>query len=446
MVKASLISTDRQVSGLKARERAYELSVSGVRGLVLRVFPSGTRSFEFRYVAINGKRKRMPLGSYPELGLAKAREVAGALRVRVVQGDDPAQERVEARIAARTGETLAELAEAYWGAAERGLHGGRGRPKTGKTLSVEKSRWGRYLAPGLGDVKFTELRRRDIKAFMRQLAVRHDLSADSLASVGGTLSAILGFAVHEERIDVNPAYGVTRPLALRTRERMFDDAALAKIWKALILASEPRVRGEDRADKHARLEPSTALALRFALLTLCRRSEVAGARWDEIDENARVWVVPAERMKARRPHVVPLSEQALHVLRDARLRFGVGEYVFPAHEDRQRHLSPDVMTRGVTRLCQRHGLAHGTPHDFRRSGATTLTGERHGVRRFIVAKVLAHTADDGASAITAVYDRNDYLPEKRSALAAWGTHLSGLDVAAPSPSTNVSPFKRGLHA
>jgi integrase len=441
MTKAGPITTDRQISGLKASDRAYELAVSGARGLIVRVFPTGTRSFEFRYVAINGKRKRMPLGSYPELSLSRARDLAGALRVRVVSGDDPAQERAEAKIAARTGETLAELAEAYWGAAERGLHGGRGRPKTANTLRAEKSRWKRYLADKLGDTKFTELRRRDIKAFMRRLAVEHDLAPDSVASIGRTLSAILSFAVHEERIDANPAHGVTRPLALRTRERMFDDQALAKIWKALVQASEPRVRGEDRSDKHARLEPSTALALRFALLTLCRRSEVAGARWEEIDENARVWTVPAERMKARRGHVVPLPDAALRLLREARLLLGVGEFVFPAHEDHSRPTSPDVMTRALTRLCQRQGIPHGTPHDFRRSGATTLTGERYGIRRFIVAKVLAHAADDGASAITAVYDRNDYLADKRSALAAWAGHVEGGGNPLARRFDNILPFK-----
>jgi len=130
----------------------------------------------------------------------------------VVSGEDPAHERAEAKIAARTGEALAELAEAYWGAAEGGLHGGRGRPKTANTLHSEKSRWRRYLADRLGEVKFTELRRRDIKAFMRGLAVEHDLAPDSVASIGRVLSAILAVAVHEERVDANPARGVRQPV------------------------------------------------------------------------------------------------------------------------------------------------------------------------------------------------------------------------------------------
>jgi integrase len=186
--------------------------------------------------------------------------------------------------------------------------------------------------------------------------------------------------------------------------------------------------------------------LRFALLTLCRRGEVAGARWAEIDENARVWIIPAARMKARRPHVVPLSDAALRLLREARLAFGIEEFVFPAHEDLKRPVSPDVMTRALARLCQRHGVPHGTPHDFRRSGATTLTGERYSIRRFVVAKVLAHAADDGASAITAVYDRNDYLADKRTALAAWADHVVGLNGEPSKRSGNIIPFASAKHA
>jgi integrase len=104
------------------------------------------------------------------------------------------------------------------------------------------------------------------------------------------------------------------------------------------------------------------------------------------------------------------------------------------------------MTRALARLCQRHGVPHGTPHDFRRSGATTLTGERYSIRRFVVAKVLAHAADDGASAITAVYDRNDYLADKRTALAAWADHVVGLNGEPSKRSGNIIPFASAKHA
>lgn len=207
---------------------------------------------------------------------------------------------------------------------------------------------------------------------------------------------------------------------------MFDDRSVSLLRDSLVRSSTERVRGEAREDMAARMEPETALALRFLLLTLTRRGEVAGARRSEIDAAARAWTAPAERMKARRAQVVPLSQQALEVLSEARRVCQPSPFIFPAIGDAATHLDGNLLTRAVARLCERLDIARGSPHDFRRSGATTLTTERDGARRSVVAKVLAHTPTDGASLVTAVYDRNDYLPEKRQALAIWGDHISGL--------------------
>lgn len=427
---AKAISTDRQIAALQPGEKLFEVSIAGVRGLALRVFPTGTKAFEFRYVSVAGKRRRLPLGSYPGLRLADAREKAATLRVSVVDGADPAEERAAIRIAARTGDTLDELFEAYLSAGAKGLHGGRGRPKTPKAMTVEESCWRLHIRPKLGDRKFAEMRRSDIKAFMRELAARGNLSAAYVASIGGVLRAVFAFAVYEERLETNPVIGLTRPLAPKTRDRMFDDEALATIWGALTLSSSPRVKGEERPDMGARLEPTTALALRFTLLTLCRRGEIAGARWKEIDKKNAVWTIPAERAKSRRMHSVPLTAEALDVLGEAR-KLGDSEFVFPAAEDQRRALSPGTMTLALTRICERHGLPHGSPHDFRRSGATTLTSERYGVRRFFVSKVLGHSANDGGADVTGIYDRNDYLAEKRTALATWGKHIVELGDTEP---------------
>jgi integrase len=431
MASGNVLTTDRQLAALRPAEKLYEVSIGGARGLAVRVFPTGTKAFEFRYVTAAGKRRRLPLGTYPGLKLADAREKAATLRVSVVHGGDPAEARAAARIAARTGETLDELFEAYQSAGAKGLHGGRGRPKTPKAMTVEESCWRLHIRPKLGERKFADVGRADVKSFMRELAAKGDLSAAYVASIGGVLRAVFAFAVYEERLEINPAVGLTRPLAPKTRDRMFDDEALGTIWAALIAASSARVRGEERPDMGARLEPTTALALRFTLLTLCRRAETAGARWKEIDEKNAVWTIPAGRAKARRMHLVPLSAPALEVLKQART-LGDSEFVFPAAEDAKRPLPPGSMTLALTRICERHDVAHGSPHDFRRSGATTLTSERYGVRRFFISKVLGHSANDGGADVTGVYDRNDYLAEKRTTLATWGRHIVELNDAVGS--------------
>lgn len=414
-MRAEKITTDRQVAGLKAAERPFEVAVEGARGLILRVFPTGTKAFEVRYTAENGARRRHPLGPYPGLTLSKAREKANALRVDIVAGVDPAGVRAAARHAARAGETLSDLAEGYFAAAAKGLHGGRGRPKRASTLAVERNRWTRHIAPRLGDTRFRQLKRADVKAFMRQHATAGELSADTIASVGSTLSSILAFAVHEEHLEANPATGVTKPLRLAARERLFDDAAMAKLWRALSPAMT------DHNPPVASIEAAVPLALRFAILTLARRGEVAGARWSEIDRTRATWTIPPERAKSSRTHVVPLSAASVEIV-DAAARLGGGEFLFASPKDRSRHVDEHALTRAIARLCDRLEIPRGSPHDFRRSGATTLTGEKLGVRRFVVSKVLGHAASEGA-AVTGVYDRNDYLAEKRAALDAWARHI-----------------------
>ena len=441
MTSRTPLTADRQVSALRPGDKPYEVSVAGARGLALRVFPAGTKSFEFRYVALNGRRRRLPLGNYPGLSLADAREEAGGLQVAVTRGGDPAAERAAARVAARTGDTLTELAEAYFTAAAKGLHGGRGRPKRALTIKVERNRFDRHIAPALGARRFNEIKRADIKAFMRDRAASAGLAADTVASIGGTLSAILAFAVYEERIEANPASGLTRPLALRSRDRTFDDNTIKALWAALEgvstlpaptrlpKAKRPLVKPPGPARASADLV--VALSLRFALLTLARRNDVASARWGEIDLTKATWTIPASRFKGGRIHVIPLSPQAVAVLKEARdLPGSGGEVIFPSPsnpnptaEKPPKSITPSALTRALTRTLGDLSLPHGSPHDFRRAGATTLTGERFGIRRFTVGLVLGHSIHDGA-AVTAVYDRNDYLADKRNALQLWGAHIT----------------------
>jgi len=422
---AKTLSTDRQITGLKALVRRYERAVSGARGLSVLVYANGTKTFVVRYVADNGRRRRLVLGDYPGLSLAEARLQVGALRVGIVGGDDPVAERAGARAAARVGETLAELADAYFKAAAKGLHGGRRRPKRPRTLEKEQGAWRLHIEPKLGRLRFIDIKRKAVKGFMRDLALSH-LSPATVANIGGVLSSLLAFAVNEDMLEANPAYGLTRPLALESRTRLFKDNSLSLILITLQEASRLHTNLEGRDDPHARMGPTMALALRFLILTLTRRTETAGARWTEIDAARRTWTIPAERSKSNRIHVVPLSRAAMDILELCRRLPGAnGEFIFPSPTQPGQHLEAHAVTRAVARICQRLQIAPGSPHDFRRSGATTLTGEEYGIRRFIVGKVLGHTAQDGA-AVTSVYDRNEYLAEKRAALEAWARHVAGL--------------------
>ena len=439
MREAQKLTTDREVAALKPGEKLAEVSVGGARGLILRVFPTGLKSWEWRYVAPSGARRRLPLGPYPGLTLAKARERAMALRVEVVEGGDPAGDRAAKRQAARTGDTLEEVAEAYFKAAKAGAHRDNASPKRPSTLAAETIRWTKWIKPSLGKLRVKEIKRADVKALMQRLAHAEDAigepvhSADYVASIGRTLSAIFAYAIFAEVVETNPVSGQTRPRKLKARERLFDDESLGKLWKALGPA-EDAVEGD--------VSTAVSLALRFAVVTLCRRGEVAGARWSEIDMKARTFTVPAERMKAGRAHVVPLSDAAMAVLAEA-ARLGSKGFVFPSAADANRHVAEPSLTRHVTRLCARLKIAHGSPHDWRRTAATALASERFGVRPIVISRLLAHTAAEGAAITNQVYLRYSFLPECRAALNAWSAHVIACAEGREAASNVVSFAIRG---
>ena len=234
------------------------------------------------------------------------------------------------------------------------------------------------------------------------------------------------WAIRNELTGANPAQLTVLPPPAE-RERVLADDELRAIWEG---TEEPTAS-------------ETGLAIRLAMLTLQRGGEVAGIRAGEIDRKSRLWTLPGSRTKNHRLHVVPLSDSAMAVLGQA---FGDGDwkgYAFPARKGSTRsHIGRASIGRTLLRLAKRLGIENATPHDFRRTGSTNITGERIGIPRFIVSRVLNQTSDTGgAAAVTAVYDRNEYLKEKRRALDAWA-ELLGEIVANEPRATNVAKFRK----
>lgn len=428
-----VITTDRQISSLKPLDCRFERRVSGARGLSLRVWPSGLRQFEVRFAVKDGPRRRVILGDYPAVSLADARQKATQLRLELLKGVDPVAVRAAAQIPAPPQDSLDEVAEAYWAAAELGLHGGRRRPKRPRTIANERHLWRRHISASFGATAPRDLKRAGVKTFMRSLVTERGLSAASAASIGGLLHSVMAFCVQEEMIDANPVVGLARPLALASRDRMLDDAGLKLVWDIALDGVQPRPPGYLNVGLAARPEPVMGLAIQLLMLTLTRRNEVAGARKAEFDLDAALWVIPADRAKANHQHVVPLSPEALEVLDKAWALDPDSPFVFPSPRVADQCIDEQAITRTFSRIFERRKLPLRSPHDVRRTGATTLTG-RYGVTRFIVGLVLGHTPKDGA-AVTAVYDRYTYVPEKREALVKWAEHLTGARLETTAAST-----------
>lgn len=392
----------------------------GENGLVFRVAASGRRSWIVRYRTVTGFRRGFALGPYPAVGLSEARMRAREICAAAARGDDPALERTQAKRMAEDAksdprpQTMDALFEAYLVAARAGRHKARARIKRETSLDLETSRWRNHIAPTFGSRAPRDVSRGDIRRWLDKLA-GSGLSPAGINGCGAVLRLVMSYGVYTDLIEANPALGVATPFEVESRTRVLTQKELARVWTALV------------AEQPIKMEPGTALCLALAATTLQRLGDVCKLRISQIDDAARTWSIPADQIKGGRLHVVPLSKLALNLIARARRFPNAGDdLVFPGRTG-DRPLDRRAATRSYARLMKHLEIDDAKPHDNRRTGATMLTGERFGYSRFVVSKVLDHKSDTGgAAAVTGVYDRNDYLPEKRRALEDWAGCLERL--------------------
>ncbi len=406
---AMKITTIAHVEGAKPNPaRQIDYPDARVRGLALRVTPAGGKSWTLRYRTQEGRQRRMSLGGFPAVGLSEARDKARAKLGEVASGRDPAEEKQVVRMSARAGRlnTITGLIESYLGDAEQGRHRPNARPKRPGTMALDRYYFERHIKPRLGTIAVEELTRSKVQEFLDDVGRNAPSTARHCRAV---LRQAYNYAIRRERAKSNPAQLADLP-APKQRDRVMTDAELRAIW--------------DAADVLALRQPSTGLAIKFAMLTLQRGGEVTGIHSNEIDWNSRTWTLPADRTKNHRLHIVPLSDGAMAVLSEA---FGDDRegQAFPSRRGAKgASIRRDSISKALRRLTKKLGVENATPHDFRRTGGTNITGERIGMPRFIVSRVLNQISDSGgAAAVTAVYDRNDYLADKRRALDAWAARL-----------------------
>ena len=411
------IKTDAGAKAAKPDQskRQVDYRVEGVRGLSLRVTQDGTKTWSLRYRTRDGDQRRHTIGSYPEVSLAEARSATEVVLGAVAGGADPAKTRRENKAAARARmmSTVTDLIEGYFDAAEKGKHRRNSRPKRERTLGEERYNFERFIKPRLGNRPIADVTRAEVQRLIDNIEEKSPTGARFTRDV---IRQAYNYAILQEAADRNPAalIGARKPTE---RERVLTDSELRQLWTACI--APQTVDG-------AGVSPGTALALRFGMVTLQRGGEVVGIHAGEIDRDAKLWVIPGSRTKNHRTHVVPLSDSAVDILGAAYAVGGRSEawmgFAFPSPRNHRKPISRAALSRAMQRLCANRAvrISNARPHDFRRTGSTNITSERIGIPRFIVSRVLNQISDTGgAAAVTGVYDRNEYLPEKRRALDAW---------------------------
>jgi integrase len=375
-----------------------------VPGLVLTVSSTGSKGYFVVYRDASGRQREPLIGDAKILTLDQARiKAMEVLSSMQLSGVDPATERRTARQAAseRRENTVARLWTVYF--AEVQLRRAKSRN------DLEAGYYRRHIEPTFGNQPVATLTTAELSARLRSLSQTSGFGAANTTLE--ILRRMLGFAVEQGMISANPALPL-KPFPKTSRERVASSEELAAIWRALT-----GLRNGGRSDGL-----TSTLAIQIAILTLQRRGEVCGIHWIEIDWETKVWTIPGPRTKNKKgPHSVPLSDTAIDLLRFAFAGRDDG-FAFPGRDGEP--IEPHAVTRYFARLAESLKIPDLTLHDMRRTGATMMTSERVNVMGEIVSRILNHTPP--GPAITQVYNRNTYLPQKRAALDAWAVEVARL--------------------
>ena len=367
-------------------------------GLTLRVSPSGNRRWVLR-LTVDGQRSNVGLGSFPRVGLAEARRKAEEHRRSARDGVNPVVEKRATREAAQAKAAIPTFKEASFTVIELR------RP----TWSNERhaKQWVESLTnhcfPVVGNKRVDEITSADVLDVLTPI---WNDKAETATRVKQRMEVILDWAIAAGYRTDNPVSAIAKALPRRPRQKQHHPALpFADVPEAL------------RKVKDSTADPITKLAFEFLVLTATRSGEVRGATWAEMDLEARTWIIPASRMKARREHRIPLSKAAMHVLeRSRQFCKEDGEIIFPAKR-KGGQLSNMVFEMMLRRL---EILA--VPHGFRSSFRDWM-GECTGASWAVAESALAHSSGERASL---GYHRTDYLEQRRPIMEAWADFVTGL--------------------
>lgn len=367
-------------------------------GLYLRVAPGGTKGWIFRFTRAS-KTRDAGLGSYPTVSLVKAREQAEQCRRLLASGIDPIEarkaERAAANGAAEKARTFEQCAKAYIASHEAGWRNDKHRYQWRATLET-------YVYPIFGALPVGEVKTEHV---LKALNPIWRVKPETATRVRGRIEAILNWAkVHGLREGENPAQWrghLDQLLPATSKVRRVEHHA------ALPYNEVPAFMALLRKEKGI-----TARALEFMVLTATRTMETLGARWDEIDLKARMWTIPAHRMKGGRAHRVPLSARAIIIIKEM-AEIQQSDFVFPGGKP-GRPLSQMACLMLLRRMEYGHVTAHGFRSSFR-----DWSAEKTKFSREAAEMALAHAIPD---AVEAAYRRGDLLEQRRKLMEKWETH------------------------
>lgn len=380
---------DRALTAVKVRNLVQPGRYSDGNGLYLVVDPSGAKRWLLRTV-VHNRRRDIGLGSAQVVSLAEAREQAIAYRKLARAGGDPLAEKRKVRIVIPTfadaAKTVHTEHEASW--------------KNQKHINQWINTLNDYVVPHIGDRRVDDISTPDILKVLSPIWLT---KPETARRVRQRIRTVLDWAKAAGfRTGENPVDGVGKGLPKQS-DRKEHHAALAYADVPAFITSL----------REAALSEQTHLAFEFLILTAARTSEVLQATWAEFDKNFQVWLIPAERMKAKREHRVPLAPRCAEILKRAKELAGDSSYVFPGRSPK-KPLSNMVFLMALRRM-ERDVTAHGFRSAFRDWAA-----EQTNFPREVCEMALAHAVENR---VEAAYRRGDLFEKRRELMTAWANYI-----------------------
>jgi integrase len=385
--------TDTTIKLAKAGDADRKLADE--KGLYLLITTSGSKLWRLKY-RIDGKEKKLALGSYPDVGLKEARARRDAARSAAEAGKDPAAAKREARIARKfaSANTFGAIAEEFIAKLEA---------ENKADITIAKTRWLlSKLSPSLGKRPIAEISPHELLAVLK--AAEGKGQRETARRLRSFSSRVFRYAVVTARATIDPAQPLQGALISPTvthRAAIIEPVAFGALLRAIDAYSG---------------QPATQLALRFTAHVFQRPGEIRKAEWAEIDFDKAVWTIPAARMKQRQAHRVPLSKQAIAILNEAKALTGDGRFVFPKLGSPLKPMCENAINQALRRMG--FGKTEMTAHGFR-STASSLLNESGKWNPDAIERALSHADNDQ---VRSAYHRGTHWAE-RVEMAQWWSDL-----------------------
>lgn len=403
--------TVTEINNTKPKEKAFKLYDEA--GLFLQVTPSGGKLWRFKY-RYEGKEKLLSLGTYPEVPLADARarrEEARKLLAKIPSIDPSANRKaVKAEKSANQSNTFELWASKWWQHWQK--------DKSPRYVDYVKRRLEADIFPIIGNRPITLITAYEIVDVVKGITARGALDIASKAHQ--TIGQVFRYAIahgKDSKVTNNPAIEIKPSDIIESRKKLNYARLDIKEFPSLL-----------RAIDNSKSEPITRLAIKLMALTFVRTSELIGAKWEEIDFDAKQWRIPAERMKMDTPHIVPLASQTIEILKNIQAISGFSKLLFPNRNDHTKSMSNNTILKALDVMGYKYRM---TGHGFRGVASTALNELEFPPK--IIEIQLSHLV---GNATQRAYDHAAHLPQRIAMMQQWANYLDELKVGA-----KVIPFK-----